>query len=144
MIIKWTFIAVVLYLDLVYCVAQELKITKGVIKGKFLKSRNGRSYYSYTGIPYAKPPIGELRFKVYNLFTFIILYINMQVTVRLNETFFMQLLLHNVFFNLDASTGGTMGRHIGRYERIKYMYSTGKHGRSGRLFVFKCIFSKNE
>ncbi|XP_060878026.1 esterase FE4-like [Metopolophium dirhodum] len=63
MVVKWIFIAVVLYLDLVHCVAQELEITKGVIKGQILKSRNGRSYYSYTGIPYAKPPIGELRFK---------------------------------------------------------------------------------
>lgn len=63
MIIKWTFIAVVMYLDLVYCISQHLVITKGVIKGQILKSRNGRSYYSYTGIPYAKPPIGELRFK---------------------------------------------------------------------------------
>ncbi|KAL4097005.1 hypothetical protein QTP88_021850 [Uroleucon formosanum] len=63
MIIKWTFIVVLLYLDLVNCVPQELEITKGVIKGQILKSRNGRSYYSYTGIPYAKPPIGELRFK---------------------------------------------------------------------------------
>lgn len=67
MIIKWTFIVVLLYLDLVNCVPQELEITKGVIKGQILKSRNGRSYYSYTGIPYAKPPIGELRFKVYNI-----------------------------------------------------------------------------
>jgi len=65
MIIKWVFIAVVMYLDLAYCISQKLEITKGVIKGQILKSRNGRSYYSYTGIPYAKPPIGELRFKVY-------------------------------------------------------------------------------
>jgi len=64
MIIKWTFIAVVVYLDSVYCIPQELKIAKGVIKGQILKSRYGRSYYSYTGIPYAKPPSGEVRFKV--------------------------------------------------------------------------------
>jgi len=74
MIVKWIFTAVMLYLDLVHCVAQELEIAKGVIKGQILKSRNGRFYYSYTGIPYAKPPIGELRFKVYNLFVYIILY----------------------------------------------------------------------
>jgi len=64
MIIKWTFIAVMVFLDLVYCISEKLEINKGVIKGQILKSRNGQSYYSYTGIPYAKPPIGELRFKV--------------------------------------------------------------------------------
>lgn len=62
--IKWTFITGVVYIDLVCCILQELKITNGVIKGQILKSRYGRSYYSYTGIPYAKPPIRELRFKV--------------------------------------------------------------------------------
>jgi len=67
MIIKWTFIAVTLYLNLVHCIPQELEIAKGLIKGQILKSRNGRSYYSYTGIPYAKPPLKELRFKVYNI-----------------------------------------------------------------------------
>lgn len=65
MIMKWTFIAVTLYLDFVRCIPQELEITKGVIKGQVLKSRNGRCYNSYTGIPYAKPPLNELRFKVY-------------------------------------------------------------------------------
>lgn len=51
------------FFDLVFC-QLELKITKGIIKGQILKSRDGRPYYSYTGVPYAKPPIGELRFKV--------------------------------------------------------------------------------
>jgi len=139
MIIKWTFIAVTLYLDLAQCLSQELKITKGVIKGQILKSRNGRSYYSYTGIPYAKPPLGELRFKVYNLFVLIILYY--KHGNRLTEIkMFIQLLY---FFYVGSSTGGIMERNIGRYERIKYMYSTGKYGRPRRLFVFKCVFSKN-
>lgn len=42
----------------------EVKLAKGKIRGQILKSRDGRPYYSYTGIPYAKPPIGDLRFKV--------------------------------------------------------------------------------
>lgn len=42
----------------------ELKIKKGAIEGQILESRDGRPYYSYTGVPYAKPPIGQLRLKV--------------------------------------------------------------------------------
>jgi carboxylesterase 2 len=44
----------------------EVKIAKGILRGQILKSRNGRPYYSYTGVPYAKPPVGELRFEVFN------------------------------------------------------------------------------
>lgn len=43
----------------------QVKISKGTVKGRILKSRDGRPYYSFTGIPYAKPPIGELRFEVF-------------------------------------------------------------------------------
>ncbi|XP_050428100.1 juvenile hormone esterase-like [Adelges cooleyi] len=35
----------------------------GQLKGKILESRDGRKFYSFTSIPYAKPPIGDLRFK---------------------------------------------------------------------------------
>eukprot|EP00095_Tigriopus_kingsejongensis_P005960 maker-scaffold2255_size18018-snap-gene-0.9 protein:Tk05960 transcript:maker-scaffold2255_size18018-snap-gene-0.9-mRNA-1 annotation:"esterase fe4" len=34
----------------------------GKIAGSKLESRDGRLIFAYTGIPYAKPPIGELRF----------------------------------------------------------------------------------
>lgn len=40
------------------------KIRNGSLRGKLLESRNGRKIYSFTGIPYAKPPLGELRFEV--------------------------------------------------------------------------------
>jgi len=46
------------------CCKLEVRIADGFLKGQALQSRDGRIYYSYTGIPYAKPPIGELRFKV--------------------------------------------------------------------------------
>lgn len=47
-------------------VFSELKVqtAKGILKGQTLKSRDGKLYYSFTGIPYAKPPIGKLRFEV--------------------------------------------------------------------------------
>lgn len=36
----------------------------GDIRGFLEKSSKGRSFYSFLGIPYAKPPIGNLRLKV--------------------------------------------------------------------------------
>lgn len=40
----------------------------GTVVGSNELSRNNRSYMSFKGIPYAKPPIGDLRFKVSCLF----------------------------------------------------------------------------
>lgn len=46
----------------------NFKITytnSGPVKGmKVLTKYENKEYYSYKGIPYAKPPIGPLRFKV--------------------------------------------------------------------------------
>ncbi|XP_050531732.1 juvenile hormone esterase-like [Daktulosphaira vitifoliae] len=41
----------------------EVETNKGFLKGKIVKSRDGHTFYSFTGIPYAKPPVGDLRFK---------------------------------------------------------------------------------
>lgn len=38
-------------------------ISSGAIEGTVKFSRNGIKFYSFTGIPYAEAPIGELRFK---------------------------------------------------------------------------------
>ena len=38
-----------------------LKIHQGFIKGTILETRNGRIISAFRGIPYAQPPIGELR-----------------------------------------------------------------------------------
>lgn len=40
--------------------------TYGEVKGQKKISRNGRLFHSFTGIRYAKAPIGELRFQVSN------------------------------------------------------------------------------
>ncbi|KAI4468859.1 carboxylesterase [Holotrichia oblita] len=40
-----------------------INIDQGCLKGKTGQDYNGRKYHSFLGIPYAKPPIGELRFK---------------------------------------------------------------------------------
>lgn len=39
-------------------------IEQGALCGKTCKGYNGQVFYSFEGIPYAKPPVGNLRFKV--------------------------------------------------------------------------------
>ncbi|CAG9794559.1 unnamed protein product [Diatraea saccharalis] len=41
----------------------EVSVEQGVLRGIILEAFDGRKYYSFEGIPYAKPPIGELRFR---------------------------------------------------------------------------------
>ncbi|XP_049801483.1 esterase FE4-like [Schistocerca nitens] len=40
-----------------------VKTSKGILRGKSAKTSSGIMYYSFQGIPYAKPPVGPLRFK---------------------------------------------------------------------------------
>ncbi|KAF5306371.1 hypothetical protein FQR65_LT07395 [Abscondita terminalis] len=40
-----------------------VKIRQGYLKGTVQKTRNGRPFFSFQGIPYAKPPVGNLRFE---------------------------------------------------------------------------------
>jgi len=51
-----------------YFVAVEdsptVQTENGSLKGKVSVSRNGRRFYEYLGIPYAQPPVGELRYEV--------------------------------------------------------------------------------
>ncbi|KAF5288890.1 hypothetical protein FQA39_LY03769 [Lamprigera yunnana] len=44
-------------------VAPEITISQGTLKGTTGKTIKGRTFLSFKGIPYAKPPIGDLRFK---------------------------------------------------------------------------------
>lgn len=44
----------------------KVKIKQGVLVGAKRKTRNGFEYDDYLNIPYAKPPVGDLRFKVRN------------------------------------------------------------------------------
>ncbi|XP_050531743.1 juvenile hormone esterase-like isoform X2 [Daktulosphaira vitifoliae] len=54
----------VIFIELILCFGLlEVTTKKGILKGHQLLSRNGRVYNSFTGIPYAEPPIGELRFE---------------------------------------------------------------------------------
>lgn len=47
-----------------------VEVQQGWLPGKLVGAVTGDYFYSFKGIPYAKPPIGSLRFKVnktYNL-----------------------------------------------------------------------------
>lgn len=39
----------------------------GQIRGSYLTSASGRKFAAFRGIPYAQPPLGSLRFKVYGV-----------------------------------------------------------------------------
>jgi len=41
--------------------------TQGSLRGQKVKTQSGATYYSFHAIPYAKPPVGSLRFKVSSL-----------------------------------------------------------------------------
>lgn len=40
-----------------------LRINDGVILGRYMSSESGRTISSFLGIPFARPPVGDLRFK---------------------------------------------------------------------------------
>jgi carboxylesterase type B len=41
----------------------KVKVNQGIVKGVIESLPNGRKFQRFSGIPYAKPPIGELRFR---------------------------------------------------------------------------------
>lgn len=48
----------------------------GSVVGRYLTTVKGRGMRAFMGIPYAKPPVGELRFMVsFNVFLLIIFYL---------------------------------------------------------------------
>jgi acetylcholinesterase len=42
----------------------HIEISSGKIKGSYLSSSSGRNFLAFRGVPYAKPPTGELRLRV--------------------------------------------------------------------------------
>lgn len=41
-----------------------IETRQGSLKGLIQEAGSTRKFYSFRGIPYAKPPVGQLRFKV--------------------------------------------------------------------------------
>lgn len=42
----------------------NVQVVQGTLRGKKVDAKYGGTFYSFQGIPYAKPPVGDLRFKV--------------------------------------------------------------------------------
>lgn len=64
---KTIIVQCILYLILIQTEAKSIvvKTTHGPVRGSIATSRKDLKFYSFKGIPYAKPPLGKLRFKVH-------------------------------------------------------------------------------
>lgn len=51
-----------LYLAAGQEVRPELTISQGTLRGRIMRTRSGREFFGFLGIPYASPPVGTLRF----------------------------------------------------------------------------------
>ncbi|XP_065226484.1 juvenile hormone esterase-like isoform X1 [Planococcus citri] len=58
---SFNFIIFVLFVNLTNGILLTTK--QGILKGEVSKSRSGRTFYTFYGIPYAEPPVGKLRFQ---------------------------------------------------------------------------------
>ncbi|GBP50150.1 hypothetical protein EVAR_42831_1 [Eumeta japonica] len=62
-----------------------VRVSEGLLEGEVVRSVLGREYCSFKGIPYAQPPIGDLRFKLSRILVqirTIISYFNAWVSAR--------------------------------------------------------------
>lgn len=64
----WRSTLLVIVLTIVSYVRSEnqptVETSLGELKGYYMQTRGGRQVAAFTAIPYAVPPVGELRFKV--------------------------------------------------------------------------------
>nr|CAD7261173.1 unnamed protein product [Timema shepardi] len=64
-VLDQTYPAILELLEVASALCQELTVTvsQGTLRGQSVTSSYGLTYNSYLGIPYAQPPVGDLRFK---------------------------------------------------------------------------------
>lgn len=58
------FVLCTLLFGFVFGADEVLELKQGKLTGSSLKTRNGREFKAFQGIPYGKPPTGDLRFQV--------------------------------------------------------------------------------
>ncbi|CAH2084415.1 unnamed protein product [Euphydryas editha] len=51
------------YLTLLLSRHVQVEVSEGIVEGQVVDNEYGCPYFSFKGIPYAEPPVGELRFK---------------------------------------------------------------------------------
>lgn len=59
-----SFILLVINLFVCTTCSPFTEVQQGILRGQFLKTYNNRTFSSFTAIPYAEPPVGDLRFEV--------------------------------------------------------------------------------
>lgn len=62
------FVVFTLLFGFVFSEEEVIILDQGMLSGSSLTSRNGREFKSFQGIPFAKPPTEDLRFKVNHIF----------------------------------------------------------------------------
>jgi len=58
------FVIYILLFGSVFGADEVLELNQGKLTGSSMRTRNGREFKAFQGIPYAKSPTGDLRFKV--------------------------------------------------------------------------------
>jgi len=67
--IEKIFVICTLLFGFVFGADEVIQLDQGKLTGSSLRSRNGREFKAFQGIPYAKSPTGDLRFKVKHNFS---------------------------------------------------------------------------
>lgn len=117
--------------------SDELRVTLSngsKLVGRYLRSHSGRPIRGFTSIPFAKPPIGSLRFKVY------------VQRIQNIEIFFFKLTDFNGWtIFIGTGTIRQMGRWISCYKRRCNVFTKRSiHSKlwrywHRRLFIFECL-----